>query len=309
MAQRAPSLAAAEAFLAATRHESFQAAAEEIALSPSAFSRRIQSLEAFAGAPLFDRSSGRPRLTEAGARFKQNVEPAFESIARAVADLRQQVQGRRLRVVTSHSLALSWLLPRLARLYSECGVELELTIGRSAHYLKSGEIDLAIWGGMDDAPCYPRDALEPLDAVPAVGICDPRTESTPRSIEDLARQRLLKARNAPNLWPEWLAKAGYTGVAQQYTEFETTHFAYESAASGLGIALAVPLLVDRFLREGRLTPYANFRAPVGVRYSLIYATAAIRRRADVRVFLNWLNTEIEESLRAFDRWFARVRNA
>lgn len=304
MAPRAPSLAAAEAFLAATRHESFQAAAEEIALSPSAFSRRIQSLEAFAGAPLFDRSGGRLRLTRAGARFKQDIEPALQTITRAVTDLRRHEQGRRLSVITSHSLALGWLMPRLAKLRAQCGVEIELTIGRGANHLKSGEIDLAIWGGLDDAPNYPRDELHPLDAAPAVGAAVTEGRSVPRTVADLAELRLLKARNAPNLWPEWLAKAGYPGVARHYAEFETTHFAYESAASGLGVALAVPMLVDRFLREGRLVPCTALRAPVSVRYSLIYASPATRRRSDVRVFFEWLKAEIEESLDVFDRWCA-----
>jgi DNA-binding transcriptional LysR family regulator len=302
-------LAAAEAFLAATRHESFQAAAEEIALSPSAFSRRIQSLEAFAGAPLFDRSSGRPRLTQAGARFKRDVEPALQRITQAVTDLRHQEQSHKLRVVTSHSLALGWLMPRLATLRTQCGVEIELTIGRGTHHLKSGEIDLAIWGGLDDAPNYPRDELYPLDAAPAMSSTVAERISIPRSVEELAQQRLLKARNAPNLWPEWLAKAGYPGVARHYAEFETTHFAYESAASGLGVALAVPMLADRFLREGRLVPCTALRAPVNVRYSLIYASSATRRRSDVRVFFEWLKAEIEESLRVFDRWCAGTAQA
>ncbi len=300
MAQRAPSLAATEAFLAAARSESFQAAAEDISISPSAFSRRIQSLESFVGAPLFDRSSGRPRLTGAGEQFRQTVEPALQTITRAIADLRRREQSRTLRVVTSHSLALSWLMPRLAKLYIDSGLELDLKIGRGAHHLRSGEVDLALWGGPDDAPDYPREALAPLDAVPAVATT---AASRPQRLQDLAGARLLKARNAPNLWPEWLSNIGFEGAVSDYTEFETTHFAYESAASGLGVALAVPLLSDRFVREGRLAP-CRFRAPVSVRYSLIYATPAVRRRPEVKVFRNWLQTETADSLRAFDAWSA-----
>jgi len=301
MAQRTPSLAAAEAFLAATRHESFQAAAEDIGLSPSAFSRRIQSLEAFVGAPLFDRSSGRPRLTPVGEGFRQDVEPALQTIARAIAEMRAREQSRPLRVVTSHTLALSWLMPRLGRLYLETGLKLDLKTGRGGRYLRSGEIDLAIWGDPEHAAEYPHERLDPLDAVPAVASDAGEGERMPGGLAELAAQRLLRARNAANLWPAWLACAGYTGPPLAYAEFDTTHFVYESAASGLGVALAVPLLVDRFVRERRLAA-CRFRAPAGVRYSLIWPTAAVRRRGEFRIFRNWLLSEMEESQRAFDSW-------
>jgi LysR family transcriptional regulator, glycine cleavage system transcriptional activator len=301
MAQRAPSLAAAEAFLAAARNESFQAAAEDIALSPSAFSRRIQALEAFVGTPLFDRSTGRPRLTQAGAQFLKDVEPALQTITRAIADLRGREQGRTLRVVTSHTLALSWLMPRLGRLYAESGLELDLRAGRGVHHLRSGEIDVAIWGSPDDAGDYPHEPLEPLDAVPAVSAVD--RQPRPETLAALAESRLLKARSAAHLWPHWLERVGYTGRAAAYAEFDTTHFVYESAASGLGVALAVPFLVDRFMREERLKP-CPFRAPAGVQYSLISASTAVRRRPEYRLFRGWLLKEMEESQRTFDQWCA-----
>src|SRR5262249_42220432 len=160
------------------------------------------------------------------------IEPALQAIARAMADLRRCEQTRNLRVITSSSLALSWLMPRLARLREACGIELDLTIGRGEHHFKSGEIDLAIWGGPDDAPHHARDALEPLDAVPALARTVARNCPQPRTVEELAQQRLLRARSAPRLWLEWLENLGCESKPRQYTEFDTTHLAYESAANG-----------------------------------------------------------------------------
>jgi hypothetical protein len=57
MGRRLPPLPAIEAFLFAARLSSFRAAAQQLALSPSAFSRRLQTLEAFTGVALFERSA------------------------------------------------------------------------------------------------------------------------------------------------------------------------------------------------------------------------------------------------------------
>jgi LysR family glycine cleavage system transcriptional activator len=56
--RRLPSLAGVEAFVHVARLGSVKAAAEELALSSPALSRRIQSLERFVGRPLFDRVDG-----------------------------------------------------------------------------------------------------------------------------------------------------------------------------------------------------------------------------------------------------------
>ena len=166
MLRQAPSLEAAEAFLAAARARSFRAAAAELALSPSAFSRRIQMLEAFVEAPLFDRSGPAVRLTEVGARYLSQIEPAMETIRRATADLKDAA-GRlgRLRLATSHSLAVGWLIPRLPDLLQRHGLEVDLTVGRGPQVLRSGAADIALWGGdggEDDLAC---DRIVDLDGV------------------------------------------------------------------------------------------------------------------------------------------------
>lgn len=166
MRRQTPPLEAAEAFILAARSVSFRAAADELALSPSAFSRRIQMLENFVGVPLFDRSGVSVRLTEAGQRYLAAISPAIDTIRRATVQMHERAGSRVLRLVTSHSFAMGWLMSRLPDLAQRHGIDVELSIGRDAQALRSGEADIAIWGGRPEGEDdLPHERLIDLSAV------------------------------------------------------------------------------------------------------------------------------------------------
>ena len=71
-----------KAFLAVAGQHSFSEAAEQLHLTQSAVSKRIQQLESQLGTPLFDRHNRTVSLTEAG--------HALLPRAQAILDLRQQ---------------------------------------------------------------------------------------------------------------------------------------------------------------------------------------------------------------------------
>jgi TolB-like protein/Flp pilus assembly protein TadD len=96
---RLPPLKALRAFEAAARHMSFKAAADELALTPTAISHQIRLLETTLGRTLFRR---RPRpliLTPAGAALFPVVRNGFESIAEAFAMVRSEDVSRRLEAI------------------------------------------------------------------------------------------------------------------------------------------------------------------------------------------------------------------
>src|SRR3546814_1634358 len=80
MLRQMPPLEAAEAFLAAANARSFRAGASSLALSPSAFSRRIQQLERFLGVELFHRTNSQSQLSVAGRAYLAEVGPAIGPI-------------------------------------------------------------------------------------------------------------------------------------------------------------------------------------------------------------------------------------
>ena len=144
LTRKVPPLEAIEAFIAATRADSFRLAAERLALSPSAFSRRIQALENIVDVQLFDRSGAAVRLTRAGERYRREIAAALDAIRRATVDLRAEQLGGDLRVTTPQSFAISWLIPRLSGFEASWDGSVALRAGRSLKDLHSGRADLAI---------------------------------------------------------------------------------------------------------------------------------------------------------------------
>ena len=77
------------AFEAVARHLNFRAAAEEMALTQSAVSRQIQSLEEEVGVSLFLRHTRAVELTGAGAQLLLAVQQSLPRIDGAVRQIRQ----------------------------------------------------------------------------------------------------------------------------------------------------------------------------------------------------------------------------
>lgn len=303
MRRQAPPLEATEAFLAAAHAASFRAAADAIALSPSAFSRRIQMLEHFVGVALFDRSGTNIALTAAGTLYLAQIEPALETIRSATAAMRDRSRGRVIRLVTSHSFAVGWLLSRMPALERAHGIEISLAIGRDAHKLSSGAADLAIWGGLAANVAFERDDLFEMRAIPVSGTCSTSGARQITSVDELCSYRLLAAQSPTHVWQRWLEHWSHNPPQEEtVTRFDTLQLVYEAAASGLGIALAIPVLADRYIADARLQPHLGPPLPVGLDYSLYYATADVRRRPVVRDFRDWLLAEIAGSETRFNRW-------
>ncbi len=66
-------LTALRTFESAARQSSFKAAAEELAVTPTAVSHQIRSLEAWLGVPLFQRLPRKVRLTDCGERLFRSL--------------------------------------------------------------------------------------------------------------------------------------------------------------------------------------------------------------------------------------------
>jgi LysR family transcriptional regulator, hypochlorite-specific transcription factor HypT len=146
-----------EDFLSVASTGNFSRSASERHITQSAFSRRIKSLEQWAGSALIDRSSYPTRLTPAGERFREVAEQAVSLLQEARLDLRATIdpRGSTLRVAAPHALAGGFLTDWLASVRDRLsGVAIEVradNLHDCVRDLEEGNVDVLI--------CYAYDAL------------------------------------------------------------------------------------------------------------------------------------------------------
>jgi DNA-binding transcriptional LysR family regulator len=105
-------------FVEAARRGSFAAVARDRGLAPSAVSRAVAQLESDLGVRLFQRSTRRMALTDAGARYLARVEPLIEDLARARDEAQEAAAepAGPLRLTTSVTFGQVRVLPLLPEL-------------------------------------------------------------------------------------------------------------------------------------------------------------------------------------------------
>ncbi|MBW8485197.1 LysR family transcriptional regulator [Actinomadura parmotrematis] len=93
-----------EAFLAVARELHFGRAARRLGVSAPRVSQAVRALERRVGAPLFERTSRRVRLTPLGERLRAELRPAYERMERALEEARSSAGAEVLRVGIATSL-------------------------------------------------------------------------------------------------------------------------------------------------------------------------------------------------------------
>ncbi|EKG35839.1 LysR family transcriptional regulator [Pseudomonas syringae] len=121
-------------FLAVARHNSFRGAAQALCVSTAAVSKAIRQLEARHAVVLFQRTTRRVGLTDAGAALYASVHPASVDIDDALARLRTQ-PGRpsgHLRITASHVVSehvLAGIVPEFRCAYPDITLDIDSNDG------------------------------------------------------------------------------------------------------------------------------------------------------------------------------------
>lgn len=178
-----------ESFVRSAEAGSFSAAARQLGLSPAAVSKNVARLEASLGVLLFQRSTRRLTLTEAGERFLLEVSDGLNSIQAAVANLAGaagQPAGV-LRISLPMALGCEHILPLLPAFrerYPAIAPELHFD-NRQVDLIGEG-FDAAIGGGIELTPGLVARELMPLHVVALASPAFLREHSRPSSLAELA---------------------------------------------------------------------------------------------------------------------------
>lgn len=139
-----------ELFLAVAATRNLARASDRVALSPSAFTRALQLLEAQLGVVLFERNTRRAVLTEAGERFLPVARRLLSDIDEALCNLRggQQELSGVVSVATGSAFGGTALPPAIKRFVAlHPRVQLRLVDANSqgiTERVQRGEVDIGI---------------------------------------------------------------------------------------------------------------------------------------------------------------------
>jgi DNA-binding transcriptional LysR family regulator len=139
-----------EDFVSLAETRSFSRSAQLRHVTQPAFSRRIQSLEAWAGTDLVDRSSYPTRLTPAGKTLYEQAQEMLQALQNARAMLRAHTAAAQdvIEFAVPHSLAFTFFPSWLSGLREDCGPIKSRLIALNVHdavmRLVEGSCDLLI---------------------------------------------------------------------------------------------------------------------------------------------------------------------
>ena len=286
--RRLPPLGAIEAFVQVARLGSIKAAAEELALSAPALSRRVQSLERFIGKPLFARRHQAMALNEDGDRLLAGLAPVLDALSDAVEGMTSGPEVLRVRLGTLPLFASQRLFPHMAELRA-AHPELHLDIDTAGHFLSR------LGDGLDAALVLARDIDPTLysrrldrDRVYAIGARALATGPAPVSRpEQLATVTALVHREMPDTFAAWRAAAGVGEVEPLAIDlFDSGQLMLEAAAQGLGVAFMHGSHLDD-AHDERLVRLFDVEVESPYSYWFVCRPRALRSRP-VRIFHDWL---------------------
>ena len=287
------------AFLATVKLGNFSEAARELSVVPSVVAKRINHLEWTLGVTLFQRSTRKVTLTEAGHRFLPKASALlaqFDGIVRSFEQDAGAVEGHvRLKAPTSVTvLYLADILARLKKAYPAITLDVML-VDRSVNPIEEN-YDIAIGGragaydGVTDEPlCRLRQVLcASPDYLAAAGLTAKGRLAHPR---DLLDHPCLVFSPTGNTWRFEGARGPVSVDVPVALSSNDNHMLYSAACAGTGIAILPSYVARQAVLTGLLVELLEDFAlqSTWLKAQVPTRKTGLRR---VQVLLDWLRNEL-----------------
>ncbi|WP_432474847.1 transcriptional regulator GcvA [Amphritea sp. HPY] len=288
--RRLPPLNALRSFEAAARLGSFNKAAEELFVTPSAVSHQVKSLEEFMGLKLFHREKRQVQITVAGEKYLVAVQHALDELDGATRRLMSAPNTSAVTFEAPPAFLNRWLMPRIKdfqTLYPD--VELRLSAGGVSYIdFDHSDLDMAVFFGDQPLENVESHLVHRSVVVP---VCSPRlleNEEPMTTARDLTKQTLIHVTSRRNEWMRLLRQGGVSMAGHEKgLSFSSTQLALGAALEGLGIALSDRELISRELQYGQLVVPVDLELITGKAFYLIYPKGR-QLTYGMRVFRDWL---------------------
>lgn len=282
-----PSLAALRAFEASARLNSLSDAARELNVTHAAIAQHIRTLSDHFGIVLMERQGKKMVPTADGERLAAGLSEGFIRIAEASRDLKRSHESRPLIVTTTDNFAENWLMPRLARFWSEHpDIPLTIKVDNAVLNLRENGFDMAIRYGRGNWPGQEGGILLPADF---------SIVTSPDYLQAQPEIEQGDYRNATWLFDEthmeaqiWARDAGFISEDTPVQILPTTGSLRSALAGGAGVALLFTPMLGRDLENGQLCVLQRVPQDGLGYYILSRATVATRAQTE---FVKWLRKE------------------
>lgn len=288
-----PPIASLSALEALDRLGSASAAATELAVTQSAVSRQLQSLQEQLGQTLYTREGRRLQLTPQAREYAKEVRAALSQIARASLSLTAGQAGGALTLAILPGFGMRWLVPRLsefARLHPEITINMST---RLAPFNFDGEpFDAAIFFGNGDFPGTDVLRLRPETVIP---VCAPQLLEghLSKSPEVLQKLPLLHIETRPEAWRQWFRSQGVAAPRTSGMVYDQFSTITQAALHGLGVALLPDFLAEQDLATGRLVRASDAPGSSLGAYYLAWPKSNTINPS-LRLFRDWLATQAQD---------------
>ncbi len=282
-----PPLNAIRVFVIAARLQSFKKAAAVLCVTPGAVSRQIQVIEEHLGMPLFERKFREIRLTQMGEFYLSQVGPAVEAIDSATHRIQDWTQKATVRVDSTPTFAMYWLIPRLARFHAaHPDIDVKLTTSQGIAE-RGKEVDLFIrrdpkqFNGMDG-----KSFMTEWSSI----VCSPNLANWKRlrTPQEIVQSTLITMRSRTDLWPKWFALHGLDAAqVKRHVDLDNTILAIQAVIEGLGTGLIPCLFLEGLLKARTLVRPPHIVPLATGAYHVLQARKTPSLGA--RTFARWLH--------------------
>jgi DNA-binding transcriptional LysR family regulator len=267
-----------------------------MALTQSAVSRQIQSLEEEVGVPLFLRHTRAVELTSAGAQLLMAVSNALPRIDSAVRQIRQSAGRRSVALTTFASFASMWLIPRLEQFQRDHpDIDIRIDASDQTLDLEVADVDMALrYGPMATMPPHAvRLFGEQLTPVASPWLL--KSGPPLKKPADIANFTLIEAGDAHSThlewltWRRWFDEHGLPKLQpKRWLYFNYAYQMVQAALTGQGVVLArLPMIAESLANGDLVEPLPQQRMDSPMAYWLVVGPRS-GQRPEIKAFCDWL---------------------
>lgn len=293
-------LEAMSVIIAVTETGSISAASRRLKAPVATVSRKVAELESRLGAQLFQRTSRRMTLTDAGRSYID----ACKRIIEQVDDAEREVSGEyrlprgELTVTTPWGLGHSDLLPLAVEFLREYpDVSLRLVMTDRIVNTTEENIDIAIRVAVLSDSSMVATRIGSIRIVVCVSPSYLKTHGEPKQISDLAEHDCITIddHTRPSVWK--FVRGGRARVASIRSRLcvNTSEAAVLAAIEGAGLARVMSYKMDAAKRAGKLVIVLEDFEPEPLPVHIVF-TPRKPMPLKIRAFLNWMTPRLKDRL-------------